>query len=127
MSENRDVTIELLEQIVDAFNRKDLDAIVDGFAEDGVFLLAAGPDPWGCRFQGKEAIREALSERFAAVPDIRWTDGQHWISGNKALSEWRVQGTLADGKRLDCLGCDLWEFRGGKVTKKDTYYKQVTR
>ena len=24
-------------------------------------------------------------------------------------------------------GCDLREFRGGKVLKKDTYYKQVTR
>ncbi len=39
----------------------------------------------------------------------------------------RVQGTLPDGGRLDCLGCDLWEFRGGKVLQKDTYYTQLTR
>ncbi len=39
----------------------------------------------------------------------------------------RVQGTPPDGGRLDCLGCDLWEFRGGKVLKKDTYYKQAIR
>lgn len=36
-------------------------------------------------------------------------------------------GLRADGRRLDSLGCDLWEFRDGKVLKKDTYYKQVTR
>ena len=127
MTENPDVTVERLDELVDAFNRKDLDKIVEAFTEDGEFLLAAGPDPWGCRFTGRAAIREALAQRFAAVPDIRWSDGRHWISGNKALSEWRVQGTLPDGGRLDCLGCDLWEFRDGMVAKKDTYCKQVTR
>ena len=44
--------------------------------------------------------------------------------GDKALSEWRVTGTAPTGK-IDCLGCDLWEFRQGKIVKKDTYYKQV--
>ncbi len=126
MSENADVTMELLDELVEAFNAKNLDRIVAGFAEDGEFLLAAGPEPWGWRFRGREEIREALAQRFAAVPDIRWSEGRHWIFGNKALSEWRVQGTLPDGGRLDCLGCDLWEFRAGEVTKKDTYYKQVT-
>lgn len=115
----------MLNELVNAFNRKDLEAIVDAFAEDGEFLLAAGPDAWGARFTGRAAIREALAQRFAAVPDIRCSDGRHWIFGDKALSEWRVQGTLPDGGRLDCLGCDLWEFRGGKVLKKATYYKQV--
>jgi ketosteroid isomerase-like protein len=127
MSDGGSVTIEVLEALVEAFNAKDLDRIVAAFAEDGEFLLAAGSEPWGACFKGREAIREGLAARFAAVPDIRWTDGRHWIMGDKALSEWRVQGTLSDGGRIDCLGCDLWEFRDGKVTKKDTYYKQVKR
>lgn len=127
MSDKPDVTLELLKDLVDAFNRKDIDTIVDAFAEDGEFLLAAGPDAWGASFTGRQAIREALTQRFAAVPEIQWSDGQHWIFGDKALSEWRVKGTLPDGSRLDCLGCDLWQFRDGKVLKKDTYYKQVTR
>lgn len=127
MSDATPVTLALLEELVAAFNAKDLDAIVGHFAEDGEFLLAAGPAPHGVRFTGRAAIRAALAERFAAVPDIRWSDGRHWIFGTKALSEWRVRGTLPDGRRLDCLGCDLWEFRpDGKVAKKDTYYKQVT-
>ena len=79
------------------------------------------------KITGRQAIRDALGQRFAAVPDITWSEGRHWIFGDKALSEWRVQGPLPDGARLDCLGCDLWEFRGGEVLKKDTYYKQVTR
>jgi len=120
------VTIELLETIVDAFNRHDVDAIIEHFAEDGEFLLAAGPETWGQKFTGKAAIREILASRFAAMPDIQWSGGRSWVFGDKALSEWHVRGTLPDGRRIDCLGCDLWQFRGNKVVRKDTYYKQVT-
>ncbi len=119
-------TIERLEALVEAFNAKDLDTIVDAFAEDGEFLLAAGPERWGVAFKGRAAIRDGLAQRFEAVPDISWSEGRHWILGDKGLSEWRVRGTLPDGRKLDCLGCDLWEFRDGQVAKKDTYYKQVT-
>ena len=104
MNDTQDVTNELLEELTEAFNKKDLDKIIDSFAEYGEFFLAAGPDPCGRRFQGKEEIRQALSERFAAVSDIRWVDGQHWISGNKAVSERRVQGTLPSGDRMDYPG-----------------------
>ena len=60
-------------------------------------------------------------------PTSSGTTAATGIFGLKALSEWRVTGTLPDGKKLDCLGCDLWEFTpDGEVAKKDTYYKQVT-
>ena len=124
MSEH--VTLELLDEIVAAFNAKDVEAIVGHFAEDGEMLLAAGPDMWGIRLKGHDELRDGLSQRFAAVPDIQWVDGLNWIAGDRAVSEWRVQGTLPDGKALNCLGCDVWQFRNGKIIKKDTYYKQVT-
>ncbi len=125
MSNDTDFTMDQLLALVDAFNRHDLDAIVDAFADDGIFILASGPDGDGTRFQGKADIYEALEGRFSAVPDIQWSEGKHWITGNKALSEWRVTGTLPNGDHLNCLGCDLWEFSNGKVVRKDTYYKQV--
>ncbi|MBT3556784.1 MAG: nuclear transport factor 2 family protein [Rhodospirillales bacterium] len=125
MTDNAPITMDQLLALLDAFNNHDLDTIVDGFTDDGLFILASGADGEGTRFQGKEDIREALEGRFAAVPDICWSEGKHWIMDNKALSEWRVTGTLPNGDALDCLGCDLWEFEGGKVSKKDTYYKQV--
>ena len=38
------VTIERVREIGDAFARRDVDAIVDCFAEDGEFRNAKGPD-----------------------------------------------------------------------------------
>ncbi len=77
------------------------------------------------RLKGREAVGEGLTARFAAVPDIQWREGKHWILGNKALSEWRVPGAPSAGGRLDCPGCDLWDFRNRWTIKKYTYYKQV--
>ncbi len=125
MSDDRQAKLALLDTLMAAFNAKDVDTIVSHFTEDGEFLLAAGADPDGKLFKGRDTIAAALRERFAAVPDIQWLDGESWVFGDKGLSEWHVSGTLPGGGRLDCRGCDLWEFRGGQVSRKDTYYKQV--
>ena len=68
-----------------------------------------------------------LSARYAVIPDMRWVDMQHFIDadGKRACSEWTVKGTPKEGAPLDCLGCDLWTFRDGRITKKDTYWKFV--
>lgn len=118
------VTMELMGKILAAFNNHDVEAIGTFFAEDGVMLAPAGPEPVGATLKGPEAIKQALRTRFAASPDLRWTEAKTWISGDKAVSEWRVRGTAPDGSIIDTLGCDLWEFRDGKVARKDTYYKQ---
>lgn len=121
------VTMSLLQEIIDSFNRHDVDAVVAFFADDGEMLLPVGSEICGARIKGKAAIRETLSKRFADSPDIQWTEGTSWIFGNKALSEWRVRGTQPNGAKIDLLGCDLWEFRGDKIVKKDVYYKQIKR
>lgn len=118
------LTLEHLDTIIKAFNDHDADAVAGHFAEDGVMLLAAGPEPVGMTLKGPAAIKTALEKRFADSPDIQWTEGKNWIVGNKALSEWRVRGTAPGGGVIDTLGCDLWEFENGKIVKKDTYYKQ---
>ena len=118
------ITMARMEEILESFNAHGVDRIVGNFGENGEFLMVAGPELYGERFVGREAISEVLRQRFLEVPDIRWVDAKTWISDDRAVTEWRVQGTIANGC-LDRLGCDLWEFRNGKVLKKDTYYKQV--
>ncbi len=126
MAESEHVTMELLDAIQDAFNRQDVDGILSYFADDCEWLMARGPAPReGRRCRGKAEIGEVLATRFKQIPDMRWADMRHWIMGDKALSEWIVQGTSLDGDTIDLLGCDLWEFRDGLVVKKDTYWKFI--
>ncbi|HAV21965.1 MAG: DUF4440 domain-containing protein [Ignavibacteria bacterium GWA2_55_11] len=121
------VTIETLKQILAAFNRHDLDAIMEFFADDCSFDLPRGPEPWGQRFVGKDQVREALAGRFKGIPDVHYGDDRHWVAANMGVSEWTLTGTTTSGVRLNVRGCDHWEFRNGKVVRKDSYWKIVER
>ncbi len=118
-------TVSTLQAIADAFNRHDLGAIMDFFTDDAVFDFPRGPDPWGQRHEGKAAVREGLAKRFAGIPDVHYGDDDHFVAGDRGASEWTLTGTTTDGVRLVVRGCDLWTFRDGLVTKKDSFWKIV--
>ncbi|MCL4249178.1 MAG: nuclear transport factor 2 family protein [Anaerolineae bacterium] len=116
---------ETLKQILEAFNQHDLDAIMDFFAEDCILELPRGPHPWGSRFVGKEQVRAGLASRFAGIPNVHYSDDTHWLCGDRGVSEWLLTGTTASGVQLSVRGCDHWQFRDGKVVRKDSYWKIV--
>ena len=124
----RQVTIALLDEIQDGFNKQDVAAILSHFTDDCCWVMARGPKaPEGRVCVGKKEIGEVLSGRYKQIPDMRWEEMKHWIStdGSKAASEWVVRGTHVGGQAFEYVGCDLWEFRDGYVTKKDTYWKYI--
>jgi steroid delta-isomerase-like uncharacterized protein len=123
------VTVDTLKQILEAFNRHDLDAIMEFFSDDCSFDFPRGPEPWGQRFIGKAQVREALAGRFKGIPDVHYGEDRHWVSadGRMGVSEWTLTGTTTLGVSLKVRGCDLWEFRNGKITRKDSYWKIVER
>ena len=59
-----DDKLGVLKEVLDAFNRHDLEVIISHFADDCVFESPRGPDPWGRRFVGKREVREGLAARF---------------------------------------------------------------
>jgi ketosteroid isomerase-like protein len=125
MTSAQAVNLAALEAILDAFNRHDLDAIMAFFAEDATLDTPRGSDPWGRRFVGKAAVREGLAARFAGIPDVHYGEDRHFVCGERGVSEWLLTGTTTAGERIAVRGCDLWEFRDGRVVRKDSYWKIV--
>ena len=122
MPTERDV--EVLGQVLDAFNRHDLDAIMSHFAEDCVFEAPRGPDPWGRRFAGKDEVRRGLAARFQGIPDVHYGGDDHFACGARGVSEWTISGTTVAGERIEVRGCDLWTFGpGGQIVRKDSLWK----
>jgi steroid delta-isomerase-like uncharacterized protein len=117
--------VGLLEDFLDAFNRHDVEAVMEFFSEDCVFETPLGPDPWGRRLEGKGQVRDGVEARFAGIPDIHYGKDRHWVCGDRGVSEWTITGTDTSGKRVEVQGCDLFEFREGKITRKDSYWKIV--
>ena len=120
-----DVTFEILHRVADAFARRDVDGIVNSFAEDGEFRNAKGPDYWGQSFKGKAAIRGYFEPLFANASAVKWLHTNEFICGDRAVTEWHRTATLKTGERQEWLGCDLYTFRRGLIVMKDTYIKVV--
>jgi ketosteroid isomerase-like protein len=119
--------VEMLKAITAAFNAHDLDAIMAFFADECSLDMPRGPEPWGARYVGKAAVREGLAARFKGLPDVHYGDDRHWVCGNLGVSEWLLTGTTPQGVRVRVRGCDHWEFRDGKVIRKDSYWKLVEK
>jgi ketosteroid isomerase-like protein len=116
-----------LEQLCDAFNAHDLERVMSHFTDDCVLEMPRGNQPWGARFDGKAAVRQALAGRFQGLPDVHYADAQHFVDegAKTGISKWKLTGTRRDGQRIEAWGCDFYSFQDGKVTRKDSYWKIV--
>jgi ketosteroid isomerase-like protein len=116
-------TLETLQGFLDAFNRHDLDAIMEYFHDDCVFYMPRGKAPRGDAYIGKAEVRAGLATRFEGIPDVHYGDDVHWFCGDLAVSEWTLTGTRRSGERIEVRGLDLLEFRDGKIVRKDAFWK----
>ena len=116
---------QTLQAFLDAFNAHDVDAIMSFFTEDCVLEMPRGPAPGGRRLVGKEQVRQGIQSRLDGIPDIRYEDDRHFVSGERGASEWTIRGTQVSGEPIEVRGCDLIEFAGGKIARKDSFWKIV--
>ena len=82
-----------LKALVEAFNAHDLDRIMSFFADDAVLEMPRGPHPWGNRYEGAAAIREALQGRLTGLPDVHYGNDVHYVDGDMGVSQWTLTGT----------------------------------
>jgi len=108
-----------------AWNSHDIDRLMSLFSEDCVFEASGGPESCGSRFAGRDQVRAAFSDVFDSMPDANWGEGLHSvISDDHGVSQWRLTGTLPDGRLVDVLGCDFLTIAGGSIVRKNSFRKQ---
>lgn len=120
---NREVTTEVLQAFADAWNRHDIEALMSFMTDECVFESSAGDEVCGARYVGADAVRAGFAEVWATYPDAHWASARHFVSGDRAVSEWTFTGTRADGTRVEVQGCNLFTLRDGKILLKNSYRK----
>jgi len=120
-----EANLKVLEQVLDGFNRHDVDTIMAFFSDDAVFESPRGPKPWGMRFEGRDAVAAGFAARFEGIPDVHYGQDTHFVCGDSGVSEWTLTGTTTAGDRLEVRGCDIWTFRGDQIVRKDSFWKIV--
>jgi ketosteroid isomerase-like protein len=115
---------DLLVAHIAAWSRHDLDAIMEMMTAECVYESSGGEDPWGRRYTGAAQVREAYADLLELLPDIRFQNARHFVAGDRGVSEWTMLATRPDGTRIESRGCDLFEFRAGKIHRRDSYRKR---
>jgi steroid delta-isomerase-like uncharacterized protein len=129
----------LAQRYGEAWNRQDLDAIMDLHTDDCVFQAhAAGSPP----ADGKQAVRAAFAAYLALLPDISFAERALHVGGDHWVLESTMTGTVEQaigvegddpaavfvgavnegrGARIEVACVDVIEVRDGLVASKQTY------
>ena len=122
----KDTILAALDGLAAGFNAHDIEAIMGFFAEECSLDLPRGPDAHGSRFVGRDEVRRGILTRFQTTPDVQYDEVENFASDGMGMSRWLLTGTTANGDKVRVRGCDFYSFEGGKVTRKDSYWKIVT-
>jgi ketosteroid isomerase-like protein len=119
----KSMTVERATAFGAAWNSRDPDLVASFFTDDGVYHASVGPDRLGLTFTGKDEIRKGARVFFDRFPDGRFENLKVVVSGNIGTFEWDFVASDATGKSITTAGCDLLEFRGDMVVKKNAFRK----
>ena len=114
---------QFLARFAEAWNRHDIEALMDFMADECEFHAVAGPDLMGRSFIGRQAVREGFQMAWQAFPDAAWLDGDHFVQGDRGVSESTFKGTKADGLRVEARMVDVFTFKDGKIAVKTAFRK----
>jgi steroid delta-isomerase-like uncharacterized protein len=120
---NNTPDIQMLQAFGDAWNRHDIDALMSFMSDDCAFHAVAGPDLMGRSFIGREQVREGFQQAWQTFPDASWLDAEHFVAGDRGVSECTFGGTKADGTRVEARMVDVFTFRNGKISVKNAFRK----
>ncbi|MDY0071097.1 MAG: nuclear transport factor 2 family protein [Thauera sp.] len=118
-----EVSTATLQAFSDAWNRHDIEALMSFMADDCSFHAVAGPDLMGRSFVGREAVREGFQLAWQTFPDAAWLDPDHFVVGDRGVTESTFSGTKADGSRVEARMVDVYTFHNGKIAVKNAFRK----
>lgn len=111
-------TIATVNAFNEAFNRRDLDAIMALMTEDCV-LDDTFPPPDGTRFEGQAAVRAFWEDMFRSTPDAHFEAEDVFAARDRCTVCWRYTFNGTEHIR----GVDVIRVSGGKVAEKLAYVK----
>lgn len=121
---------ELLRNWINAFLAKDLEAVMDCYAEDAVNFQVAAGEP----AIGKSQIREDMAEFFQGFPDsysiieniIADEDWAAWEWNGGGTFTGEFYGSAPTGKSYKLRGCGFFQFKDSKIFYQRGYWDKQT-
>jgi ketosteroid isomerase-like protein len=112
------VNREIIERVLGAFERKDMDGVLASFADDGVLFDVHYPSPL---MQGKDAIRAGMENAFGMLKQPGFTMRNVWEGENNCAVEVDTHHILQNGMEINFPQVFIMEARDGLITRLQSY------
>jgi ketosteroid isomerase-like protein len=119
--ETGQMTVERLEEFGRAWARGDVPTLMTFMTEDCIYKASVGPEP-GRTYVGYEAVRRGFEAMLAHDSGHEPLTGRCFVAGNMGVAEWGY-AYKRSGHRIEVRGCDIFEFAGDKIRRKDAFRK----
>jgi steroid delta-isomerase-like uncharacterized protein len=111
---------DAVKRFVDAFNRKEIEAIGREFSAEYVLDFPGGP-----RGQGVDGVKSATAAFISAFPDLQFSIDDLIEEGDRVVWRWTMRGTqkgalgpiLPTDKPVTLTVISLFRIRGGKIAQ----------
>jgi ketosteroid isomerase-like protein len=114
--------VEVVKRWVDAFNRRDLDALMETVIPDFAFLPAMAGTIDGNSFQGREGMKAYFVDVDSAWEELRVIYDEYRDLGDRVLALGRVEGRgRGSGAVVDTPQAAVVDFRDGKISSARSY------
>jgi ketosteroid isomerase-like protein len=124
-----DLTVERARVLVkfgEAWSGKNLDALMSLVTDDCTYAASVGPEP-GETFIGRDAVRGGFAALMAYDAGGESREGRVAVLGELGLAEWAYERRDASGRTIVVRGCDIFEFTGTLIRRKDAFRKCYPR
>ena len=115
--------LKMLVAFNDAWNKHDIEALMSMMAPECSFHAVGGPDLLGLTYTGRDEVRKGFEAAWQNFPDAQWIDGDHFVVGDRGVSESTFTGTAKDGSRVEARMVDVFTFHNGKIAIKNAFRK----
>jgi ketosteroid isomerase-like protein len=116
-------SLAVIERLIDAINRHDLEAFLACVAPDYQSTQPLHPDR---TFQGREQVRQNWTAVFAGMPDVQWSVLQSAVNGDTVWIEVQGRGTRAsDGAPIEFGGILIQQVRDGQIVAARIYFEEI--
>lgn len=113
-------TSATIERFNEAFNRHDVDAVMELMTEDAVFENTSGE-----RFEGQEAVRAFFRRAFESMP-MGWFDTEDTFAvGDRCVVRWILIFNREEPESGHVRGVDVFRVRNARVAEKFAYVKSA--
>lgn len=120
--------VELIRDVFDELNLRNLDALYEVWAEDIVDQFPTGT------YRGRDELRDYFASLFAAFPDFHIDVVKVAGAGDTVLVRWHATGTFtgapwmgieATGSHVELDGTDCFTVRNGKIAENFIVFDQL--